>query len=133
LRLDFGRFFTIQADELLLVRNNAGFNGSWPMRIAVKTGTIDALFQKQGFQATRRIIMTDNSEQVGLSFQGGDVSRDICGPAGHETFAPEFDDWNGCFRRDATDMPPNEMIEHDIADYEHSRGARTIQNIAQAR
>src|SRR5260370_39942138 len=72
------------------------------------------------------MVTADDAEQFGWDAQGCEVTRHIGGPAGHEALAFEVHHWNWGFGRNAGDIAPNELVEHDVANYKEARlpGAR---------
>src|SRR5205085_7630032 len=48
------------------------------------------------------------------------IPRNVRRAAGIETFAGDFHYWHGRFRRNPSDLSPDEFVQHQVADNENS-------------
>ena len=77
-------------------------------------------------------VVSDDTGDLGLREQCGQVACDIGGSAGHQAFALKFNDGDGGFGGNAGDAAPDELVEHDIADDEDTGGLHRAQQFAEA-
>src|SRR5262249_24391521 len=76
-------------------------------------------------------VRADDAGDLDGAAERGDVVRHVGRAAQAEALVIELDDGHGRFGRDALDAPDDEMIEHQIADDEHSPAACAVEQRAQ--
>ena len=115
-----GCVFEVDAQELLVAGDDAGFDGGGDGFVAHQGG-LHAAFFHQFVQFVARFVVADNRQQHGLSAQRGDVAGDV-GCAARAVFgALDFRHGNGRFGRDAGGVAEPVAVEHHVARYQHAR------------
>ena len=80
--------------------------------------TTDVVRVQKGPELLGLDVLANNAEQLRRHTERGEVAGDIGSAAGHAILTFEIHDWHRCFRGDARDAAPDEMIEHDVAYYQ---------------
>ena len=115
--------FAVNADDLLFVSDDAGFDTGGPRWRRDQSTTANVVLIQELLELLGREVLADDAEQ----FRGHIESRQVAGhvgrAAGHKTFAPEIHHRHGGFGRDARHTAPNKVIEHDVADNQHAGAA----------
>ena len=71
---------------------------------------------KEGEQAFSGAVLTDHAGHIHVRAQRGHIQRHVPGPARHLGFAGDLHHRHGGFRGNPADRPPEEMIQHQVAD-----------------
>ena len=125
--------FAVNADELLLVGDDAGFDARVPRGMGDQPAATDFLSSQKFFQPAAGVVIADHTKNFRGHAQRGQIAGDVGRAAGHETFALEFNNRHGRFGRNARDVAPNELVEHHVAEDKRAGFARGSQDLSCAR
>ena len=124
--------FAVNADDLLLVRDDAGFDAGMPRGVGEQSAAADVLSAEKFFQMPAVFIMANRAEKFRGHVERGQIARDVGRAAGHEAFALEIHDRHRRFRRNARHAAPDEMVKHHVADDQHAGFTRGGQQFPDA-
>src|SRR5579885_1732308 len=111
-----GRDFPIEADHLLVAGDDAGLlRGLAPRDHDHPVGARTAR-PKRGHEPPPRGVVADNAADRHPSPEGSDVARNVARAARPRVVRHDADDRHGRLGRDALDLAPEELVEHQIAD-----------------
>ena len=108
--------FAVNADDLLLVGDDAGFDAGMARRIGEQSAAVDVLSAEKFFQMPAVFIVANHAEKFRGHVERGQIARDVGRAAGHEAFAFEIHDGHRRLRRNARHAAPDEMVKHHVTD-----------------
>ena len=102
---------------------NTRFDAGGAVALSQDAIALDVLRDQQVFERARGIISTDYAEQFGGDIQGSEITGHIRRSTRHETLPIKLDYRNRRFRRNSSNVSPNELVQHQIPNHEQARFA----------
>ena len=115
------RALAIHPHHLLMPRDHARLQNGVVARTAQHAGGIDSRLRQQAGEPAAAGIVAGDAEQRGLRAQAAQIARDIRRAARVEGLAGHVDDRHGRFRRDPRHAAPDEFVQHEVADDQHTQ------------
>ena len=102
-------------------------------RILDETLGSDGGVRQQAAQRRTGRIAADDADEHDRRAEGGQIVRDVGGPAEPRVLGLEAHNGDRCLGRDARDAPHDEAVQHDVADDENGLAGEAVDEIARAR
>ena len=109
----------VEPHQLLSPRHNARFRNGRPLPNTYRIGR-DARSCQQPAQCLRRFIATQKSGQRYLRSQADQIHRNVGSAAGDMRAPRGTQHRHGRFWRDAADVAPQILVQHQVADDQHA-------------
>jgi hypothetical protein len=112
------RSFAIDANHLLLPCDDPGFHDGLKRRVILQSLQANPVFFEKRSQFLGLGIFSDQAHHKYRRRKLSDISCDVGGASGIVGFPDHFHHWDRRLRRNPGNSPPNELIEHEITDYQ---------------
>src|SRR5437588_7256164 len=123
-----GKLFTIDANNLLMTRNDARFHNRAERLVFNRVGEIDFLFCQQFLKLLATAIVSQQADDRDVIYEFAQIACDVGSASGVERLSGDLHNRNRRLGGNAADFSPHEFIEHQIADDQYSLCWRTIQD-----
>ena len=117
----------IDAQDLLRVGDDPQLRCRRSLAVREHVVGVNALLLQEGAQAGTLGVLAHDAGEPHFAAQRDEVLRDVRGTAQPVVVGHPFEHLHGCLGRDALDVPIDVLVEHQVADDQHSGAPQALE------